>query len=229
MCVIQLYLKGKISVQLWRHLKIYCFKYLTLLFNLLTLGGQTNQQLKTHLAFSLGIFGQPSWPSGEEIWIQKSNHYCKYSTTVYNGHPRDLEKVAVWKRCLIKLRFKLVVDVSNWPLLTGGRYSQVVGKSGLIRFYLINNVAGSKLKFDTWLLLLVYFLKVTTLIVTLAKLPPSVDLKPPAIPDLYQTASKYLDGLDSMTSEPDWPSLKLHRVSSIIYFVEVKSKFGKTF
>jgi hypothetical protein len=50
---------------------------------------------------------------------------------VYNGHPWDLKKVAVWKRCLIKLRFKLAVLVSNWPLLTGGRYSQVVVNSGL--------------------------------------------------------------------------------------------------
>jgi hypothetical protein len=29
------------------------------------------------------------------------------------------------------LRFRLVVDDSSWPLLTGGRCSQVVVKSGL--------------------------------------------------------------------------------------------------
>jgi hypothetical protein len=29
------------------------------------------------------------------------------------------------------MRFRLVVDESNWPLLTGGRYSQVVVKAGL--------------------------------------------------------------------------------------------------
>ncbi len=39
--------------------------------------------------------------------------------------------MAVMQRCLIKLRFRLVVDDSNWPLLTGGRYSQVAVKSGL--------------------------------------------------------------------------------------------------
>ncbi len=48
-----------------------------------------------------------------------------------NGHPWDLRKVAVGKRCLIKLRFYLAVGVYNWPLLTGGRYSQVVVNSGL--------------------------------------------------------------------------------------------------
>jgi hypothetical protein len=66
------------------------------------------------------------------------------------------------------------------------------------------------------------FFKITTLIVTLAKLPPSFDLEPPAMPHLHQTASKYLDGLNSMTSAPDLPSLKLHRVGSIIHFVDVK-------
>jgi hypothetical protein len=50
---------------------------------------------------------------------------------VYNGHPWAQKKVAVWQRCLIKLRFRLVVDDSNWPLLTGGRCSHVVVKSGL--------------------------------------------------------------------------------------------------
>ncbi len=50
---------------------------------------------------------------------------------VYNDHPRDLKKAAVRQRCLIKLRFRLAVDGSNWPLLTGGLCSQVVVKSGL--------------------------------------------------------------------------------------------------
>ncbi len=50
---------------------------------------------------------------------------------VYNNHPWYLKKAAVWHRCLIKLRFRLVVDDSNWPLWTGGRCSQVVVKSGL--------------------------------------------------------------------------------------------------
>ncbi len=63
-----------------------------------------------------------------------SNGSCNYWTTVkpvYNGHPWVLKKVAVWQRCLIKLRFRLAVYGSNWPLLTGGRCSQVVVKSGL--------------------------------------------------------------------------------------------------
>ncbi len=62
------------------------------------------------------------------------NYVIQYSNIVkpvYNGHPWDLKKVAAWKRCVIKLRFRLVVNETNWPLLTGGRYSQVVIKSGL--------------------------------------------------------------------------------------------------
>ncbi len=50
---------------------------------------------------------------------------------VYNGQPRDLKKVAVRQRCLIKLRFRLAVDDSNWLLLTSGHCSQVVVRSGL--------------------------------------------------------------------------------------------------
>jgi hypothetical protein len=50
---------------------------------------------------------------------------------VYSGRPWDLKKAAVWQRCLIKLRFRLVVDDSNWPLFTGGCCSQVIVKSGL--------------------------------------------------------------------------------------------------
>jgi hypothetical protein len=40
---------------------------------------------------------------------------------VYNNHPWDLKKVGVWKRGMIEVRFRLVVDESNRPLLTGGR------------------------------------------------------------------------------------------------------------
>jgi len=50
---------------------------------------------------------------------------------VYNGHPWDLKKLAVSKRCCLKLRFRLVFDESNPPLLKGGRYSKVVVKSSL--------------------------------------------------------------------------------------------------
>ncbi len=51
--------------------------------------------------------------------------------------PWDLKKVAAWKRCLIKLRFKLAVNVSNWPLLTGSRYSQVAVNSGLTVYVIV--------------------------------------------------------------------------------------------
>ncbi len=69
-------------------------------------------------------------------WYQKaliSSQRCKTFSVkpVYNGHPWNLKKVAVWKRCLIKLRFRLVINEINWPLLTGGRYSKVVIKSGV--------------------------------------------------------------------------------------------------
>jgi hypothetical protein len=57
---------------------------------------------------------------------------------VYNGHPWDLKKAAVGQRSLIKLRFRLAVDGSNWPLLTGGRCSQVVVKSGLTVFEIVS-------------------------------------------------------------------------------------------
>ena len=57
---------------------------------------------------------------------------------MYNGHAWDLNKAAVWQRRLIKLRFTLAIDDSNWPLLTGGRCSQVVVKSGLTVLSTIN-------------------------------------------------------------------------------------------
>jgi hypothetical protein len=66
-------------------------------------------------------------------WCWNNNVIINGNTVkpVYNGHPWDLKKVAVWKRCLIKLIFNMVVNVLNWPLLTGGCYSQVVVNSGL--------------------------------------------------------------------------------------------------
>jgi hypothetical protein len=66
--------------------------------------------------------------------FEVSIHFRHTVKPVNNGHPWDLKKVAVWKRCLIKLRFILVVNETNLPLLTGGRYSQVVVKSGLTVF-----------------------------------------------------------------------------------------------
>ncbi len=50
---------------------------------------------------------------------------------VYNNHPWDLKKVIVCKRGLIKVRFRLVVDESNRPLLTDGHCSEVVVKAVL--------------------------------------------------------------------------------------------------
>ena len=47
------------------------------------------------------------------------------------NNPWNLKKVAIWRRCI---RFRLVVNETNWLLLTGGRYSQVVVKSGLTVF-----------------------------------------------------------------------------------------------
>jgi hypothetical protein len=71
------------------------------------------------------------------------NNFLNKSTVkpVYNGHPWDLKKVAIGQRCLIKLRFRLVVDDSNWPLLTGGRCSQVVVKSGLTVFFNLSTIS----------------------------------------------------------------------------------------
>ncbi len=43
----------------------------------------------------------------------------------------EFEKSAHLKECLIKVRFKLVADDSNQPLLTCGRCSEVVVKAGL--------------------------------------------------------------------------------------------------
>jgi hypothetical protein len=60
--------------------------------------------------------------------------------------------VAVRKRCLIKLRLRLFVEESNWRLLTGGHYSEVVVKASLSVFnveyrsqYYKNNYAKAKI------------------------------------------------------------------------------------
>jgi hypothetical protein len=50
---------------------------------------------------------------------------------VYNDHHWDLKKVAILKKGLIIVRFRLVVDESNHPLLTGGCCSEVAIKAGL--------------------------------------------------------------------------------------------------
>ncbi len=104
---------------------------------------------------------------------------------VYNGHPWDLKKVAVWKRGLIKVRFWLAVDESNRPLLTGGRCSEVAVKAGLTvyLFLFLNtsnlsatfNIIKNKidyflvfkviLAFNTWKLFL-YFQKQQSIVAT---------------------------------------------------------------
>ena len=60
--------------------------------------------------------------------------------TVHNGHPRDLKKRPFHRGALIKVRFILAVTKLYWPLLTGGRCSEVVVSSGLtiLLKYLIN-------------------------------------------------------------------------------------------
>jgi hypothetical protein len=71
---------------------------------------------------------------------------------VYNAQRPPLgpkKKMSVWKRDLINVRFRLVVDESNRPLLTGGRCSEVAVRSGLAvqwaPLYGINRLMGSNL------------------------------------------------------------------------------------
>ena len=51
-----------------------------------------------------------------------------YSQTRVQQLPLGPEKR---KRGMIKVRFRLVIEESNWPLLTGGRCSEVVVKASL--------------------------------------------------------------------------------------------------
>jgi hypothetical protein len=55
------------------------------------------------------------------------------------------EKSGRLTEVLIKLRFRKAIDGSNWPLLTGGRCSQVVVKSGLTVLYLGNIFHSEKI------------------------------------------------------------------------------------
>ncbi len=86
-------------------------------------------------------------------WCQQYFLFSYYCTVkpVYNGLPWDLKKVAVWKRGLIKLGFKLAVNVSNWRLLTGGRYSQVVVNSGLTVFVKVTICRYVKIATRIWI------------------------------------------------------------------------------
>jgi hypothetical protein len=59
-------------------------------------------------------------------YLQKDAISFSTVKPVYKGHYWDLKIVAVCKSFLIKLRLILVVDESNWPLLTSGHCSQVV-------------------------------------------------------------------------------------------------------
>jgi hypothetical protein len=52
--------------------------------------------------------------------------------------------------CLIKLIVRQVVDELNWPLLTSGRYSEVVVQTGLIDFLSIDFVPGHPSPQITW-------------------------------------------------------------------------------
>jgi len=66
--------------------------------------------------------------------LENEFYYWVYSQTYVKRPPLGPKIVAVWKRGLIKVRFRLVVDVSNWPFLTSGRCSEVVVQTGLIVF-----------------------------------------------------------------------------------------------
>jgi hypothetical protein len=63
------------------------------------------------------------------LFISDTNYEC--SQTCVKQPPLGPEKVAVWKRGLILVRFRLVIDELNWSLLTGGRCSVVTVKAGL--------------------------------------------------------------------------------------------------
>jgi hypothetical protein len=67
------------------------------------------------------------------------------------------KKAAVWQRCLIKLGFRLVVDDSNWPLLTGGCCSQLVVKSGLTVLVFFNFGCLLSVYFNLWGLFSIYY------------------------------------------------------------------------
>ncbi len=62
------------------------------------------------------------WIESLEIWNENT------VKPMYNGHPWDPKKASVWKRGMIKVRFRLFIDESNQPLSTGGRCSDVVVK-----------------------------------------------------------------------------------------------------
>jgi hypothetical protein len=81
-----------------------------------------------------GKYSIKAWqvfPVGESQKIPNNCHFGKNSQTCVQRPPLGHKKVAIWKRCLVKLIFRLVIDDSNWLLLTGGRYSQVVVKLDL--------------------------------------------------------------------------------------------------
>jgi hypothetical protein len=57
--------------------------------------------------------------------------FCKIVKPTNNDHSWDLKKGPFEKRALIKVSFRLVVDESNQPLLTGGCFSELVVKACL--------------------------------------------------------------------------------------------------
>ncbi len=50
---------------------------------------------------------------------------------MYNSHPWDLRNVAVMQKDQWSVGFRLAVRAADWPLLTGGRYSEVAVRTGL--------------------------------------------------------------------------------------------------
>ncbi len=75
------------------------------------------------------MFSFSQWKMKKKMYSKNKNLFSV--KPVFNNQPWDLEKVAVWKRCLKKVRLILAVNDKNWPLLTGGRCSVVVLKEGL--------------------------------------------------------------------------------------------------
>jgi|688.fasta_scaffold374813_1 hypothetical protein len=72
---------------------------------------------------------------------------------VYNGHPRDPKKAAVARRwpLFIGSSYKTSIELEvwglGWPLLTGGRYWEVVFNTGLT---VQSNLWTTTALFGTW-------------------------------------------------------------------------------
>ena len=89
------------------------------------------------MAFLCDTFSVEEFPHfTNTFWLvysySKIKKIKKYSQTFLQQPPLGPDKSVRWKRYLIKLRLRLVVDESNWPLLTGGHYSQLVVKQVIL-------------------------------------------------------------------------------------------------